>query len=156
MVPGQIGWTPFFESINGTIVYDGSVMPLGIIDVPIKLHVKEGTVMKIEGGRMAKDYEKYLKSFNDPQMLRMAHLCYGFNPGATLTGCCAEDERIWGCIEWGIGAVGPSLVPPEGIPGASHTDGICLNASVWIDDVQIMKDGDIIDPELKKLADKLK
>jgi leucyl aminopeptidase (aminopeptidase T) len=155
MMPGQIGWTPFFESINGTIVFDGSVSPFGIIDIPIKLHIKKGYIIKIEGGSMAFKYEKYLKSFNDPIMLRMAHVCYGFNPGAKLTGNCLEDERIWGAVEWGIGEVGSMLIP-GGIPAASHTDGICLNASVWLDTIQIMKEGDVIDPELKEFADKLK
>ncbi len=155
MMPGQIGWTPFFDSINGTIVFDGSVSPLGLIDVPIKLHVKKGNIIKIEGGKMAFEYEKFLKSFNHPMMLRMAHVCYGLNLGAKLSGNTIEDERVWGSIEWGIGEVGPMLVP-GGILAPSHSDGICLNASVWLDTVQIMKEGNFVDPELKDLADKLK
>jgi len=154
MMPGQVGWAPYFDSINGTIVFDGSVSPLGLIDVPIKLHLEKGNIKKIEGGKMAIEYEKYLKSFNDHQMFRMAHVCYGFNLGAKLTGNMLEDERVWGAINWGIGSVGPKLVP-GGIPGASHSDGICLNASVWLDDVQIMNNGQLLDPELKKLAEKL-
>lgn len=155
MMAGQIGWTPFFESINGTIIFDGSVYPLGLIDVPIKLHIKEGNIVKIEGGRMAFEYEKFLKSFNHPMMLRMAHLCYGLNRGAKLSGNTMEDERVWGCIEWGIGAVGPMYVP-EGVEAPAHSDGICLNASVWLDNIQIMKESDFIDSELKELADNLK
>lgn len=154
-MPGAVGWTPFFESINGTIVFDGSVSLLGLIDIPIKLHVKKGNIVKTEGGKMAFEYEKFLKSFNDPMMLRMAHVGYGVNPGAKLTGNMVEDERVWGVINWGIGEVGPMLVP-GGISAASHSDGICLNASVWLDNVQIMKEGDVIDPELKELANKLK
>ncbi|MBA7532080.1 hypothetical protein ES705_24306 [subsurface metagenome] len=155
MMPGQVGWAPFFESINGTIVFDGSVSPLGLINVPIKLHVEKGNIIKIEGGEMAIEYEKHLKSFNDPQMFRMAHVCYGFNLGAKLSGNMLEDERVWGAINWGIGDVGPTLVP-EGIPAASHSDGICLNSSVWLDGVQIMDKGQLLDPELKKLAEKLR
>ncbi len=26
-------------------------------------------------------------------------LCYGFSPGAQLTGLCTEDERVWGATE---------------------------------------------------------
>jgi leucyl aminopeptidase (aminopeptidase T) len=87
-------------------------------------------------------------------MLKLAHVCYGFNPGARLTGDILEDERVWGGTEWGLGNVGAILVP-GGISGPSHTDGICLNSSVWLDGVQIMDKGQLLDPELKKLAEKL-
>ena len=154
MMTGQIGWSPNFESINGTIVFDGSISPIGILKEPVRLTIKKGEVVKIEGGKEAIEYEKWLKSFNHPQMLKLAHVCYGFNPGARLTGVMIEDERIWGATEWGIGNVGPFLVP-GGISGPSHSDGICLNSSVWLDGVQIMDKGQLLDPELKKLAEKL-
>ena len=156
MMAGQIGWSPNFESINGTIVFDGSLVPpiVGILKEPVRLTIKKGAVVKIEGGKEATEYEKWLKSFNHPQMLKLAHVCYGFNPGARLTGDILEDERVWGGTEWGLGNVGAILVP-GGISGPSHTDGICLNSSVWLDGVQIMDKGQLLDPELKKLAEKL-
>ena len=118
------------------------------------LHIKNGTIVKIEGGKEATEYEKWLKSFDHPQMLKLAHVCYGVNPNARLTGDIVEDERIWGATEWGIGNVGPMLIP-GGISGPSHSDGICLNSSVWLDGVQIMDKGQLLDSELKKLAEKL-
>jgi leucyl aminopeptidase (aminopeptidase T) len=156
MMAGQIGWSPNFESINGTIVFDGSLVPpiVGILKEPVRLTIKKGEIVKIEGGKEATEYEKWLKSFNHPQMLKLAHVCYGFNPGARLTGDILEDERVWGGTEWGLGNVGAILVP-GGISGPSHTDGICLNSSVWLDGVQIMDKGQLLDPELKKLAEKL-
>ena len=156
MMAGQIGWSPNFESINGIIVFDGSLVPpiVGILKEPVRLTIRKGEVVKIEGGKEATEYEKWLKSFNHPQMLKLAHVCYGFNPGARLTGDILEDERVWGGTEWGLGNVGAILVP-GGISGPSHTDGICLNSSVWLDGVQIMDKGQLLDPELKKLAEKL-
>ena len=156
MMAGQIGWSPNFESINGIIVFDGSIVPpiIGILKEPVRLTIKKGDVVKIEGGKEAIEYEKWLKSFNHPLMLKLAHVCYGFNPGARLTGNILEDERVWGSTEWGLGEVGAMLVP-GGIHGPSHTDGICLDSSVWLDGVQIMDKGQILDPELKKLAEKL-
>lgn len=152
---GQIAWTPKVGSVNGTIVFDGSLVPLGLLKEPVKLHVEKDKITKIEGGKEAIEFEAWLKSFNDPNMFLMAHVCYGFHPNAKLTGVCLEDERIWGCTEWGIGNVGPMLLPPNGRPAASHTDGICLNSSVWLDNVQITDKGKVIHPELVKLAKKL-
>ena len=153
MMAGQISWSPTFESINGKIVFDGSLVPpiVGLLQTPVGLTIEKGVIVKFEGGKEATEYEKFLKSFNHPQMLKLAHISYGFNPGARLTGNILEDERVWGATEWGIGNVGPRLVP-GGIAGPSHSDGICLNSSVWLDGVQIMDKGQLLDPELKKLA----
>ena len=89
-------------------------------------------------------------------MFRLAHGCYGFNPGAKLTGNILEDERVWGSTEWGLGYLSPIDAPPAGIDAKSHTDGICLNSSVWLDGELIMDKGNVINPELKALVDKLK
>jgi len=153
---GQIGWAPVFESINGVIAFDGSLVPpVGLVKRPVKLHVKNGKVMKIEGAKEATEFEAWLKSFSDSNMLMMAHVCYGFHPGAKLTGNILEDERVWGGTEWGLGNVGPMYLPPHGKPAASHTDGICLNSSVWLDEVQLTDKGRIMHPKLVDLAKKL-
>ena len=69
-----------------------------------------------------------------------------------MTGYIVEDERVWGCTEWGIGYVSPTDLPPYGQDAISHCDGLCVNSSVWLDDRQIMDEGKIVDPELKKLS----
>ena len=157
MFPGQIAWAPTFESINGTIVVDASISPpLGLIREPITFHIEKGNVVKITGGTEAKQMEAWLKSFNDPQMFKVAHISYGFGPNAELHGYVVEDERIWGCTEWGFGNVGGVLTSdiPGGIPGASHTDGMCLNSSVWLDGVQALDKGVVVGPteEIVQLA----
>ncbi len=156
MMAGQIGWTPKLGTVNGVIVFDGSLVPpIGKLEHPVKLHVENDRIVKIEGEKEAREFEAWLKSFEDPNMFLMAHVCYGFHPGAKLTGDILEDERVWGCTEWGIGNVGPMLLPPDGRPAKSHTDGICLNSSVWLDDVQLLDEGKVVHPELVELAKKL-
>jgi len=156
MMAGQIGWTPALESVNGTIVFDGSIVPpCGKLEEPVRLTVKAGEVIKVEGGKQAVEFEAWMKSFNHPRMLKLAHVCYGFGPGAKLTGDIVEDERVWGCTEWGVGNIGAILIEPDGISAPSHSDGICLNTSVWLDGKQIMDEGKMIEPELIELARKL-
>ena len=104
-----------------------------------------------EGGNDAKAYEKWLKSFKDSGMLKMAHVAYGFNPGAKLSGNVVEDERVWGATEWGIGYVSPTVGGPEGQAAVSHTDGICIDTSVWLDGTQIMDEGKMVDDELESM-----
>lgn len=153
MMMGQLNVVPKYGSVNGTIVFDGTVTPpFGRTpDVPIKLTVENSIIVNVEGGNDAKAYEKWLKNFNDPGMLKMAHVAYGFNPGAKLSGNVVEDERVWGATEWGIGYVSPTVGGPEGQAAVSHTDGICLDTSVWLDGVQLMNEGKMVDPALEAI-----
>lgn len=153
---GQIGWEPKFSSINGTIVFDGSLVPqIGVVDEPVRVTMEQGRIVKIEGGASARAWDQYLHSFNDPQMFGVSHVCYGFHPNAKISGFLGEDERVWGCTQWGFGSVGPCPQYPDGIAAASHTDGVTLNTSVWLDGTEVIHEGKMVDPELKVLAAKL-
>lgn len=153
---GQISFFPKFDSINGKLVFDGTIAPpCGFLKEPVVLDIEKGIITKISGGRQADELHQWLSSFNDPNMFRLAHGCYGFNPGARLCGNVLEDERIWGCTEWGMGYLSPVDAPPDGIQAASHCDGICLDSSVWLDGVQLLDKGVVVHPDLKDLAAKL-
>lgn len=156
MMPGQLNIVPEFDTVQGTIVFDGSLVPpFRLLDAPVKLTVENSKIIKVEGGIQAEQFESWLNSFNDPNMFKLAHMAYGLNPGAKLTGDIVEDERVWGCVEWGIGYVSPIDAPPVGQDAKSHCDGICLNASVWLDDVQVLENGKFIHTELKPYEDKI-
>lgn len=154
---GQIAWAPKFETINGLLVFDGSLVPpLGKLEQPIRLRIEKGVIVRVEGGNEAMEFERWMDSFDHPQMRRLAHASWAFHPGAKLTGDIVEDERVWGATEWGVGAVGPCFSRTgELIPAPSHTDGICLNTSAWLDGIQILDEGRVVDEELAKLAKEL-
>lgn len=153
---GQICWFHKEETLNGTLVFDGSLCPSnGLLRSPIALKIEKGYVKEISGGQDAHKFEAWVDHFHDPLMRRMAHVCYGFHPKAVLTGNCVEDERVWGATEWGIGYLPAADCPPGGINAASHCDGICLNTSVWLDGVQILDCGKVVHPELMEMAVKL-
>jgi leucyl aminopeptidase (aminopeptidase T) len=153
---GQIAWAPVFSSINGKIVFDGTIdPPLRKLDAPIHCTIEKGVITRVEGGREARIFESWMDSWNDPQMRRLAHVSWGWHPNALLTGDIVEDERVWGSTEWGVGAVGPVFGPDKAIRGASHTDGICLATSAWLDDVQLLDKGKVVQKDLVGLAKKL-
>jgi len=151
---GMMAWAPDFDTTDGVIVIDGAVSKIGIdhLESQIRLEIRAGKIVKVEGGREARTYEDWMRAFGDPQMLCLAHTGLGFLPRATLSGIMSEQERIWGCSVWGVGDVAPFLAPPKGFPAASHNDGICLNCSLWLDDLQIMKEGELLDDDLKELG----
>lgn len=154
---GQIGWAPKEESINGTLVFDGAISgggeaDIGSVSEPVVYEVDKGRITDIRGGSEADSIRKWFEKLDDPNMYIAAHVCYGFNPNAKLGFATTEDERVWGCTEWGFGYQGPMYSGGKPRVAASHIDGICLACSVYCDDEQITEFGEVVHPRLIDLA----
>ncbi len=148
MLGGQSGFAAHRESYEGVVVFDGCLWPpaeLGPLRSPVRLTVEGGYVRRIEGGSEASLLQRWLESYHNPYAFLMEHVCFGFNPGVMRpSGRILEDERVFGCMQFGLGAT------PLGSP--AHTDGVVLNPSVWLDDVQIEAGGRYLHPELVRLC----
>jgi leucyl aminopeptidase (aminopeptidase T) len=148
MLGGQSGFMIHRESVEGTLVFDGALWPpaeLGVLRTPVKLTIEGGYIEEIYGGLEAALFSRWLASFDHPEAYLVDHACYGFNPGvAQPSGRILEDERVFGCMQFGVGA------PEYGSP--THTDGVVLATSVWLDEVQIEEEGRYTHPELVELC----
>jgi len=144
MLGGQVSWCPMEETINGKLVFDGALYPpteLGKLGESVELTLKDGVVTDIRGGTEAKIFERWMASFNDPNMYRLAHYSLGFNPGVTKpSGRIVEDERIFGVVEMGIGSQGPQIMGKTWSAPA-HADGVVMNPTIVLDGVEMEKDG---------------
>jgi len=156
---GQTGGSCIEETMNGTLAFDANVWPpdeiRSKIFTPIKFKVERGIIKEISGGTEAEVMKKYLAGFSDPNMYRIAHLCFGYHPNAIPSGGIAEAERFWGCFQVGWGSQGP-LIRPDlkgdfGWKAASHDDGIIAKASVYLDGKLVQRDGKFVHPELLKI-----
>ncbi len=160
MLAGQTCMCPVEETINGTLVFDGGLFPpeeIGVMKNKVILTVEKGVVTKIEGeGREAYLFKKWMASWNDEKMYWLAHISCGFNPGVPEpVGRIAEDERIFGCVEIGLGTQGEGLGGKSWV-AANHTDGVVLNPSIYADGVAFEENGFYVEPELVKLCKELK
>ena len=157
---GQIGWAPIEETVNGVMVFDGAISgggeaDIGLVKEPVTYIVEKGRLMEIKGGKEADTVRRWFEKLNDPNMYILAHAAYGFNPNARLGFTTTEDERIWGCTEWGFGYQGPMYSGGEPRVAASHIDGVCLECTVTADGVELTRDGEVVHPDLRDLAAKL-
>lgn len=163
-LPGQISWVPKFGTINGKMVFDAAIDPgISDLDTPVTAYIEKDFIVKIEGGTAAREWESWLKHFEDPNMFRVAHCSYGLNPGATLSRIIAEDERVWGGVEFGFGNIGDYLIPDYVAQGKymraiSHCDGMASKATVLLDGKYFFKDGEVVGPtpEIIELAKRLR
>jgi leucyl aminopeptidase (aminopeptidase T) len=125
------------ESIDGTFVVNGVIIPpVNRLKETVTLTFEKGWVVKIEGGREAKQYDDFLKSFNDPSMYCFDHQTFGFNPKATLDqppppAFSSEAEKVMGCVNIGLGRAG--------LKGKQHTDVVSIDATVTLDGDIIIK-----------------
>jgi leucyl aminopeptidase (aminopeptidase T) len=151
MLAGQSWFEELADTFQGTLVFDGAIWPpseLGLLANPVRLTIENGRVEAIEGGAEAHTFERWLDGFGDPLMYLVDHCCYGFNPGVTrLTGNILEDERLFGCMQFGIGRTR--------LGAASHTDGIVRDPSVWADQAQLEDEGVYVHPRLVELCRKM-
>jgi leucyl aminopeptidase (aminopeptidase T) len=158
MLSGQISWNPLEQTQQGLLVFDGAVWPpneLGLLRTPITMRVEEGVVTSIDGDADARIFHGWMHSHGDPNMFRVAHWSLGFNPGVTKpTGRIVEDERVFGCVEFGLGTKG-GWIGGESWVAAAHTDGSVLNPSIYLDGEAIEVDGRYVHPDLAAICRRL-
>jgi len=149
MLGGQGGLNANAKTMNGTLAFDGAFWPpseVGALKEPIEMKVEDGLVTEIVSDHHeARIVKNWFAHFYDPDAYNILHVSTGYNPGVKrITGDIVEDERVFGCVEVGIGLASPTL--------ACHTDGIIINPSIWVDGELIEDTGIFVEPKLKKLA----
>ena len=156
---GRVDSGPPYAFAEGTVVADiGDYSDeFGIISSPMKFTVKDGYVVDIEGGAEAKMLKTWLDHWEDPQCYRVSHIGWGTNDGGIWAGIEATDRdryNYWGSVTFAIGSCTMRTESrysgfPAKIDAAIHNDIVLLNHNLWLDDVQIIKEGKIIHPKCK-------
>lgn len=76
---------------------------LGLIREPVRVHVEQGVIKTIEGGKEADILRAKLASFHDDRVYVIAEIGVGMNDMARLSGRMLEDEGAYGTMHIGIG-----------------------------------------------------
>jgi leucyl aminopeptidase (aminopeptidase T) len=139
--PGAFGNLPCGEGFiapaggEGTIVAS-SLAPLGLSEEPAILAVREGRIVRAEGG-LGPEYLRRLRAHGDPGS-NLAELGVGTNDRARLTGLVLEDEKILGTVHVAFGAsagIGGTVSVPI------HLDLVILDATLEIDGQTVLDAG---------------
>jgi leucyl aminopeptidase (aminopeptidase T) len=143
--PGsQVSIAPVEESINGTVIVNGSLFPpVGKLDNLVTIRLEKGRITEIKGGTQARNWEKWLKSWDDPNMFYVAHFSIGGNPSAKISGNILEDERVRGCVVFGFGSQMADFKGKIG-KAKNHTDAVTLHNTVFLDDKMVVDNGNIL------------
>lgn len=90
---GEIYCAPEETKADGVIVFDASIGDIGMLEHPLRVHVKDGRITKFE----SKDPDLVTRitqlSSVDEEAMMIGELGIGINPGARITGNMLEDEK---------------------------------------------------------------
>jgi len=99
----EVNIAPVEDSVEGIAVIDVTASSFGFVDTPIRIEIRNGKAVKIEGGRAADWLRKVLESANDPNQYYVAEIGFGLNPNAELRGTIIEDESALGTCHIAFG-----------------------------------------------------
>lgn len=142
---GEVGVAPREGTTQGTVVWDTTVHGIGLLDEPIELTVEDGWVTDVRGGEEARQFEDLLDEEGDENARYCAaEMSIGINPDAEITGAMRTDKKVAGAVHVATGA---NYDLGGEIKSNLHIDGTMLRPNVWVDDRQLVEDGEIlIDP----------
>jgi aminopeptidase len=130
---------PVEGTTDGTLVVDGSIAGVGLLDTPVSLTVREGHLVEATGADGSQLME--LLTVHGPDGTNVAELGIGTNEEAILTGNILEDEKILGTCHVAFGAsaaIGGTVQVPV------HLDCVVLEPTVEIDGETIVSGGDLL------------
>jgi leucyl aminopeptidase (aminopeptidase T) len=143
--PGAFGNLPCGEGFispadaSGTLVVDGSLAGIGLVDEPVELVIEGGHLTSARGGQGMAFME--LLTMHGEDGTNIAELGIGTNEKAILTGEILEDEKIFGSCHVAFGAsagIGGTVQVPV------HLDCIILRPTVELDGEAIVRDGELL------------
>ncbi|GGF76228.1 hypothetical protein GCM10010912_21710 [Paenibacillus albidus] len=143
--PGESGNLPSGEAYiapvegtaEGQILVDGSVAGIGALKTPMLLTVAQGKLSAAEG----EAGEQLLKMLGEGDGRWLGEFGIGTNNKARITGVVLEDEKVYGTIHV---AFGSNNTFGGTIAAGVHIDAVVMKPDVYIDDVLIMRAGELI------------
>jgi leucyl aminopeptidase (aminopeptidase T) len=130
---------PVEGKTSGTIVFDGSIWPIGILSDPLVVRIEAGYAVEM-AGTSAEAFKGAVSPYGR-EALAVAELGIGTNESAKLTGEVLEDEKILGTIHV---AFGDNHSFGGTIRVSSHQDGIVLHPRVEIDGKLVLEEGKLL------------
>ncbi|MBV1758719.1 MAG: aminopeptidase [Dethiosulfatibacter sp.] len=144
--PGMLSGLPDGESTlaplegksEGVVVSPYIADELGLITEPLKIEIKKGRIVNIEGGKQALALRELLMSKDEAGYNAASQFALGTNPACRIVPNTREVGKKMGTAHIAIGD-NRSL---NGKSASSfHIDFVFLDVSVYFDDVCIIKDG---------------
>jgi len=136
---GEISQRPLAGTAEGTLVVDGPVAKIGAGDDPIRIEVRAGKVVSVEGGQRARRLRQILETV--PGADHIAEIGLGLNPMSLRNGDFEEEKKALGNVHV---ALGSDLFYGGTHACAVHLDMVIRDATFLLDGRPIVQDGRVV------------
>jgi 2,5-dihydroxypyridine 5,6-dioxygenase len=154
---GMVCCAPHEDRGEGVLVLSPGDMMLVFgryVREPVHIEISDGCITRISGGLEATQLNEWFARWRDPNVYRIAHIGWGCERRADWLKWGQDNESYYANMQIAFGAnVGAFTQATTRARG--HFDFPCRNNSYWVDDVQIMADGEFLIDELRYREDEL-
>ncbi len=166
---GLVACAPEEDQADGVVVFDvGDSLGLflgpyaNLLPQQVKFVFEKGRITRVDGGRIAKMYDAFLRRLNRPEHYHIGHIGWGTHDGATWSGpsfTVGDWESYYGNVMIHLGhnifdtpvknsGLGGRSKPTLDWPMPAHSGGVVLNHSLWLDGELILDRGRIVPSKL--------
>jgi leucyl aminopeptidase (aminopeptidase T) len=140
----EANFSPVEGTMEGVFVADASVpyLGIGLLSSPIIFTIREGKVVKIEGGYEAEKIRLIWEEQADANVYNIAQVAVGMNPevrAAIGRLGCNYDEGAYGTAHIGIGT---SASLGGTIKASTHFDAVMNKPTITLDGKLLLKHGE--------------
>ncbi len=155
---GMVTVGPEETSANGRLVLDVNDVLLRLgryVSSPVEITLRDGLIQRFEGGSDARLLQDWFGSFGEPDAYRISHIGWGCEHradwnrmGAYLMEAAVQDqEAFYGNMQVAFGS--NTAIFRGTNQTRAHMDFPCRNMSIWLDDLQVLEDGQFLLDDLK-------
>jgi 2,5-dihydroxypyridine 5,6-dioxygenase len=153
---GFLATCPNDGGVSGRVVMDRGdiVYPFkSYVRDPIEFTIENGTIVDIRGGVDAKILSDYAASFRDPRAYAVSHIGWGLNELAQwsahatgVPGIGMDGRSYYGNV---LFSTGPNFEFGGSNDTHCHLDLPMKGCSLWLDDEEIVRDGEVVPREMR-------
>jgi leucyl aminopeptidase (aminopeptidase T) len=134
---GEVSLPPVEGTAEGTVVWERVASDLGALETPVRITVRGGRAVRIDGGVSAGRLRDIVASVRDAD--NIGEIGIGLNPAARIADEITEAKKAFGTIHI---ALGDSANEYGGLVESDvHLDGLVMTPTVEFDGRPIIVDG---------------
>lgn len=134
---GEVSFPPVEGTSSGVIVVERVMTDIGALSEPIRITVRDGLAVKIEGGEEAGRLRELIDGV--PGATNIGELGIGMNPMARVSDDITESKKAAGTVHFALGDSAGGYGGTVECP--LHLDGLVFAPTIAIDGEVVIQDG---------------
>ena len=134
---GEVSLPPLEGTADGVVVWERVASDIGVLDEPVRITIREGRAVAIEGGRAADRLREIVATIRDAD--NIGEIGIGLNRAARIADEITEAKKAYGTVHI---ALGDSANEYGGTVECDvHLDGLVLAPDIAFDGRLVVADG---------------